>query len=148
MKGIIDAELASLRVLIVDDMPANALLLKTVLKKFAYQLEIVNNGFAALEKMKKWKPDIVLLDVMMPGMNGYQVADIIKEDPLNENISIIFITALHSSDTVIKAFEHGGCDYLSKPFNNQEVGLRVRQQASVILARRKLMEQQNEIQLI
>ncbi len=146
MKNITKEELSRLKLLIVDDAPNNVLLLKSIFKNEGYQLDVANGGSEALEKVEKWHPDIILLDVMMPDVDGFRVAEVIRSNPQNENVAIIFVTALHSAERVVKGFESGGDDYVVKPINNREVILRVKQQATIILSRRKIVKQSEALE--
>ena len=139
-------EFSKLRILLVDDMPSNTLLLKAMLKSEGYQLDAASNGYEALEKVKQWMPNIILLDVMMPDIDGFQVAETIRNNPAYENIAIIFITALNSADEIVKGFESGGNDYITKPINAKEVTVRVRQQALLILSRDEITTQVKELE--
>ena len=140
-------ELSDLKILIVDDVATNTILLKSILKSEGYQLDTANDGFVALEKIEQWRPDIILLDVMMPGMSGFEVAETIRKNPLYENISIIFSTALNDIKDIVHGFESGGNDYITKPFVKKEVLVRVRQQALVIVARNKIIKQSEELEM-
>ena len=114
------------KVLIVDDNVANVELLKVQLKPYHYQLEIAYNGEEAVEKVKLWHPDLILLDLMMPKMNGYEVCQLLKKDKHFCFIPIIIVTALRELQDKIKAIEAGADDFLIKPFNKIELVTRVR----------------------
>ncbi len=112
-------------VLIVDDTMMNIDLLADVLRE-DYRLGIATNGVKALEFVKKNKPDLILLDIMMPEMDGFEVCRILKEDSQTQAIPIIFITALSDTENVARGFQLGGCDYIPKPFHAIEVKARVK----------------------
>ncbi len=112
-------------VLIVDDTMMNIDLLADVLRE-DYRLGIATNGVKALEFVKKNKPDLILLDIMMPEMDGFEVCRILKEDRQTRNIPVIFITALSDTENVARGFQLGGCDYIPKPFHALEVKARVK----------------------
>ncbi len=112
-------------VLIVDDTMMNIDLLADVLRK-DYRLGIATNGLKALEFVEKNRPDIILLDIMMPEMDGFEVCQILKKNPRTNSIPIVFITALSDTESVAKGFQLGGCDYISKPFHALEVRARVK----------------------
>ncbi|MEG1186876.1 MAG: hybrid sensor histidine kinase/response regulator [Bacteroidales bacterium] len=131
------------RILIVDDIPANILLLKIILEKEGYQVETAESGEEALLKIDEQLPDLILLDVMMPGMSGYQVADIVREREEWKEVGIIFITALTGSNNVVEGFKHGGNDYISKPFNKEEFLIKIKHQLSLSEAKR-LIKLENE----
>ncbi len=112
-------------VLIVDDTMMNIDLLADVLRE-DYRLGIATNGVKALEFVRKNKPDLILLDIMMPEMDGFEVCRILKEDSRTRAIPIIFITALSDTENVARGFQLGGCDYIPKPFHTLEVKARVK----------------------
>ncbi|MBU1639480.1 MAG: EAL domain-containing protein [Proteobacteria bacterium] len=112
-------------VLIVDDTMMNIDLLADVLRE-DYRLGIATNGVKALEFVKKNKPDLILLDIMMPEMDGFEVCRILKENNKTRNIPVIFITALSDTENVARGFQLGGCDYIPKPFHAIEVKARVK----------------------
>jgi len=130
-------------VLIVDDNPTNIDLLVNTLKD-SYQLGIAKNGAKALEYAAKHLPDLVLLDIMMPGMDGYEVCRRLKDDPATAAIPVIFITALTETVSKTKGFELGAVDYITKPFHAAEVLARVRTHLSIEEMRTQLASQ-NEI---
>lgn len=113
-------------VLIVDDNSNNVKIIAITLRPLNYKLVIATSGQGAIEMVEKTRPDLVLLDVMMPGMDGYETCEIIKSKKENENLPIIFLTALNDQANVIKGFESGGVDYITKPFNKEELISRVR----------------------
>lgn len=114
------------RVLVVDDIEANVRLLSgLVAREKKYIVDTAQSAAAALELMEHNKPDIILLDIMMPDINGFQLAEIIKKDSRHASTPIIFITALSDQDSIAKAFDYGGVDYIVKPFNSAEVLKRI-----------------------
>ncbi|MGC9503628.1 adenylate/guanylate cyclase domain-containing protein [Baaleninema sp.] len=104
-------------VLVVDDNEANRDLLRRRLKRQGYQVTVAEDGFRALELMREQPFDLVLLDIMMPRMNGYQVLEEVKSDPDLRDIPVLVISALDDLDSVVKCIELGAEDYLPKPFN-------------------------------
>jgi len=130
-------------VLIVDDNPTNIDLLVNTLKD-SYRLGIAKNGTKALEYAAKHLPDLVLLDIMMPGMDGYEVCRRLKDDPVTAPIPVIFITAMTETVSKTKGFELGAVDYITKPFHAAEVTARIRTHLSIEEMRAKLASQ-NEI---
>ncbi|BDD87714.1 HD-GYP domain-containing protein [Desulfofustis limnaeus] len=133
-------------VLIVDDNPTNIDLLVATLKS-DYRLGIAKRGQQALEYAGKFHPNLILLDIMMPEMDGYQVCTLLKQDPATATIPIIFITAMQDTASKTKGFEHGAVDYITKPFHTAEVLARVRthveleQMRSQLLSHNALLEQ-------
>lgn len=103
------------KVLIVDDIPLNILLIDKMLTKFKFQVLKANGGETALEIIKNDKPNIVLLDLMMPGMDGYQVIENVRQTITNEEMPIIILSALNSNDDVSRAMALGADEYITKP---------------------------------
>ena len=112
-------------ILIVDDAPANLRLLSQMLTKYGYKVRAVVSGTRALEAVQMSIPDLILLDIMMPGFSGYEVCEQLKADEKNRDIPIIFISALDAAKAKIEAFAAGGVDYVTKPFQAEEVLARV-----------------------
>ena len=112
-------------VLIVDDSPANLRLLATMLQHHGYTVRAVHNGEHALEAADLNPPDLILLDIMMPGLNGFEICERLKQNPRTQNIPVIFLSALDEPQNKIGAFAVGGVDYVTKPFNTDEVLARV-----------------------
>jgi len=117
------------RILIVDDTVTNIQVLVPILMGTGkYEINIANNGRQALDLMKKVKPDLVLLDIMMPELNGYETCKIMKADKEYSDIPVIFLTAKNEVEDLVEAFEVGGADYVKKPFNSTELMSRVKTQ--------------------
>lgn len=114
------------RILIIDDHPTNVELIRKQLQGYPYDLESAANGAEGLDKIRSWRPDLVLLDLMMPEMSGYDVCRIVKSDKELRFIPVIVITALSELDDKLKAIEMGADDFLLKPFNKLELDTRVR----------------------
>ena len=133
------------KILIVDDVMSNVLLLKVLLTNEKFQIATAINGNQALEQVKKESPDIILLDVMMPDMSGFEVAQRLKSDPSTMDIPIIFLTALNSTADIVKGFQVGANDFISKPFNKEELIIRVTHQISLIAAKRIIVAQTEEL---
>lgn len=112
-------------ILIADDAPANLKVLSEILRLEGYKVRPVLNGTQALEAAALMKPDLILLDIMMPDINGFEVCKRFKDNPDLAEIPVIFISALNDTDSVIHAFSVGGVDYISKPFKAEEVKVRV-----------------------
>jgi two-component system sensor histidine kinase/response regulator len=112
-------------ILIVDDVPANLKVLGGILKDKGYKIRPVLNGQLALQVAEKEKPDLILLDIMMPGMDGYEVCRRLKEMPHLNDVPVIFISALNDTNDIVKALTSGGVDFITKPFQAEEVKARV-----------------------
>lgn len=112
-------------ILVVDDNPNNLAVLENILNVEGYAVRAANSGEVALKAVAARKPDLILLDVMMPGLNGFEVCHRLKADPGTASIPVLFISAMSETDEKIKAFEAGGQDYITKPFAEQEVLARV-----------------------
>jgi len=130
-------EAVSENILIVDDTPANLRLLAQMLTEQGYGVRAVTSGARALASARAAPPDLVLLDIKMPGMNGYEVCEQLKADPLTRNIPVIFISALDEIQDKVQAFSVGGVDYITKPFQFKEVLARTETHLSL----RKLQKQ-------
>ena len=113
--------MAAASVLLVDDNPDNLSLLAGILRERGYQTRMAASGRWALESVRVAPPDVIMLDVSMPEMNGYEVCRRLKADPATRDIPVIFISALDAAADKVKAFQEGGTDYVSKPFQAEEV---------------------------
>jgi two-component system, sensor histidine kinase and response regulator len=125
MSNYLDTDHNIPNILIVDDIPANLKVLGEILKEDGYKVRPVPNGMLALQVAEKEKPDLILLDIMMPEMDGYEVCRRLKANQALHEIPIIFISALNETDDVVKALKYGGVDYITKPFKSEEVIARV-----------------------
>ena len=134
------------KILIVDDVMSNVLLLKVLLTNEKFAIATASNGRQALEQVEKENPDLVLLDVMMPDMSGFEVAQHLKSNPNTADIPIIFLTALNSTADIVKGFQVGANDFISKPFNKEELIIRVTHQISLVAAKRLILSKTDELQ--
>lgn len=132
-------------ILIVDDVDANVLLLKLLISKAGYKTMTAFNGRDALDAVEKQKPDLILLDIMMPIMDGHEVAKKLKERPEYADIPIIFLSALNSTEDIVQGFRFGAADFVSKPFNKDELLTRINHQISLIEAKRIITRQTEEL---
>ena len=130
------------KILIVDDVVSNVLLLKILLTNEKFQVCTANSGEACIEQTNAEHPDLILLDVMMPGIDGFQTATILKKNPETQNIPVIFLTALNNPSDLVHGFQVGASDFLTKPFNKEELIVRVMHQIELVAAKR-LIEKQN-----
>ena len=127
-------------IILVDDTPANLQLLTGMLKERGYKVRPVPSGKLALQAAKNDPPDLILLDVMMPEMDGYEVCERLKADDRLKEIPVIFISALNETMDKVRAFGVGGVDYVTKPFQFEEVNARVSTHLQLQRQRRKLKE--------
>lgn len=125
-------------ILVVDDKPANLRLLSQLLSEHSYNVRPVLSGAQAIAAAQALPPDLILLDIKMPEMDGYEVSRRLKDDPRTSLVPILFISALHETEDKVKAFEAGGVDYITKPFHADEVLARVRTQLMLQQLRRDL----------
>ena len=133
-------------VLVVDDTPDNLRLLASMLTERNYRVRLAPNGPRALATIEKELPDIILLDIMMPGMDGFEVCRQLKANDRTQHIPIIFISALDEILDKITAFSVGGIDYITKPFQTEEVLARVYTHLSLQGMRQQLQTQNQELQ--
>ena len=116
------------RILIIDDTPETLRLLASTLIEQGYVVDQLPNGTSAQDHVRHHQPDLILLDVMMPGIDGYEVCERLKLDPQTCQIPVLFLSAIGDSPSKVKAFELGGVDYVTKPFQLEEVLARVEYQ--------------------
>ena len=145
--GVLESKInrSDYKILIVDDVVSNVLLLKILLTNEKFQICTASNGRECIEKTKSEHPDLILLDVMMSDLNGFDTAVILKNDPETAGVPIIFLTALNTPSDLVQGFKVGASDFLTKPFNKEELIVRVMQQISLVAARRIIMEQNEEL---
>ena len=132
-------------ILVVDDTPDNLRLLIRILQKNGYKVRPVTNGFSAIDAIQSSAPDLILLDIMMPDFSGYELCEKLKAQPQFREIPIIFLSALEEGINKAKAFEVGGVDYITKPFQVQEVIARVNNQLTVRSLQRQLQEKNQKL---
>ena len=112
-------------ILVVDDNLENLKVVCSLLKEKKYLIALAENGERALKILEEIKIDLILLDIMMPEMDGFEVCRLIKKNPETENIPIIFLTAKSETGEIVKGFQAGGVDYITKPFVKEELFARV-----------------------
>ena len=132
-------------ILVVDDTPANLRLLAGILNSQGYKVRPVPSGELALSATTGMPPDLILLDIMMPEMNGYEVCEKIKADERTCNIPVIFISAINDVLDKVKAFAVGGVDYIAKPFQMEEVLVRVETHLAMCQLQKKLQQKNDEL---
>lgn len=123
-------------VLVVDDVPLNLLLVEKMLSKFNFRIRKAANGRIALEEIAKEKPDLILLDLMMPGIDGFEVIRRIRENPATEDIQIVILSALNSNEDVVKGFNAGANDFIMKPIIMEKLLSCVVNQLKIVEAKR------------
>lgn len=136
------------KILVIDDTPNNLILLQELLSDEGYEILLSNGASHAFTTLKKELPDLILLDIMMPEMNGYEVCKLLKEDVRTATIPVIFLSALNDLFDKVKAFQCGAVDYITKPFQIEEILVRIethltilRQQKDLELRNYKLTEE-------
>jgi len=133
-------------VLIVDDNPENLKVLGQIIRKKGHNLTFAQDGENALISVKAKRPDLVLLDIMMPGMDGYEVCQHLKENVETQEIPVIFLTAKTEQEDIIRGFELGAVDYVTKPFNTHELLMRVNTHLELKNARDTILHQKTDLE--
>lgn len=133
-------------ILVVDDKPDNLRLLSAMLVQLGYEVRKVINGQTALKTAQAAPPDLILLDIMMPDMNGYEVCQRLKASAQTCDVPVIFISALDEVLDKVKAFAVGGVDYITKPFSEEEVFARVENNLTIRMLQKQLSEQNARLQ--
>ena len=136
------------RILVVDDVPDNVEILEARLSSRGYEVQTATNGQEALERVRDEPPHLILLDVMMPGMDGHEVARRVKDDEKLPFIPIILVTALSEADDVVQGLESGADDYISKPYNFRELEARVRAMLRIKRLQDELDQKNRELELV
>jgi CheY-like chemotaxis protein len=134
-------------ILVVDDEPINVMIAEKILQKKGYKTYSASSGLEAIEKVKTNTPDLILLDVMMPEMDGFEACRILRRDMQFKDIPIIFLTAVTDKESILKGFDVGGNDYLTKPFNSPELAARVKSQVDLKLASDEKMRLINDLKM-
>ena len=115
----------SANILIVDDVEDNIEILGDLLIFDGYKVQSANSGEMALKQVQESRPDLILLDILMPGMNGFEVCEKLKADESTKDIPVIFVSSMTDLDSKVKGFKTGGVDYMNKPFQRAEILVRV-----------------------
>lgn len=132
-------------ILIVDDIGKNIQLLAKILTSEGYDISYATDGQQALKMVETENYDLILLDIMMPGMDGFEVCHLIKMNPAKKDIPIIFLTARTQSQDIVQGFEKGAVDYITKPFNTSELIARVANHLELKRAKDKIYAQNIEL---
>ena len=131
-------------ILIVDDTPTNIQLLNSMLRE-QYKVKAATSGEKALKIARtEPQPDIILLDIMMPEMDGFEVCKILKSKPETKDIPVIFLTAKNDTEDIVKGFKLGGVDYITKPFKREELIVRVNNHVQLKMVKDYLVAAQKE----
>ncbi len=142
---IVNIDNKQLRILIVEDVPKNIQVLGTILREQEYQINVAQNGIQALELVQKVRPDLILLDIMMPEMDGFEACKRLKSDPETADIPVVFLTAKTETEDIVQGFELGAVDYVTKPFNAPELLARVKTHLFIHILQEALRENVEEI---
>jgi len=138
------SDLSKMRIMVVDDVKANIdILIETLAND--YKVSVAMDGESALEDIKTNLPDLILLDIVMPDINGYEVCQRLKRDPATKNVPIIFVTSKSDESDETKGLELGAIDYITKPFSPSIVRARVRTHLSLISLRQTLARQNEQM---
>ena len=113
------------KILVVDDVPTNIMLVQAILRKEGYTLFTTDNGLKALQLVQTVKPNLILLDIMMPVMDGYEVLEKLKSDPETRDIPVIIMSALSDMPSIVKGYQLGAIEYVTKPFQREELIKRI-----------------------
>ena len=133
------------RLLIVDDMPINFKMLGNSLQREGYQMFFALSGEEALEIAIRHKIDLILLDIRMPGMDGYEVCRVLKQEEKAKDIPVVFLTAKTEKEDIVRGFKAGGVDYITKPFNAAELSARIRTHLELRRGQQRLGNQAEEL---
>ena len=131
-------------ILVVDDNPSLLQLLTAMLKSSGFEVRTAANGALALQAAWQQPPDMILLDIDLPGMDGYEVCKCLKANTVLQNIPILFITGLNDDQGLIKALQCGGVDYITKPFNAEDIQARIKVNLDLPQQKKLLLSQQNK----
>lgn len=132
-------------VLIVDDNTKNVQVLGTILMDSKYRVAVANQGTLVFNLLPKVNPDLILLDIMMPEMDGFEVCRRIKADPATQHIPIIFLTAKTETDDIVKGFDLGAADFITKPFRSKELVARVQTHVTLMRLQQDLKKKNQEL---
>ena len=132
-----DHDYSAFNVLAVDDIPLNLILVQKMLSRFNFQMRTAANGQLALDAVAAQKPDLILLDLMMPGIDGFEVIRRLRENPDTANIQIVILSALNSNEDIVKGFNVGANDFIMKPIIMEKLLSCVVTQLQIAAAKKK-----------
>lgn len=133
-------------ILIVDDVEDNLEILGDILTFNGYEIQTARSGEAALKRAQDSRPDLILLDILMPGMDGFEVCTRLKTDESTRDIPVIFVSSMTDIDSKVMGFKLGGVDYINKPFQHAEILVRVNTHITMLRLRKHLEEQNAELE--
>jgi len=133
-------------ILIVDDNPKNVQVLGTILMDAKYRVAVAHQGNLVFDLIPKVKPDLLLLDIMMPDIDGFEVCKHLKADSLTRDLPIIFLTAKTETDDIVKGFELGASDFITKPFRSKELLARVQTHLTLMRLQQSLKTKNQELE--
>lgn len=132
-----DHDYSAYNVLAVDDIPLNLILVQKMLSRFNFKIRTAANGQLALDAVAQQKPDLILLDLMMPGIDGFEVIRRLRENPETADIQIVILSALNSNEDVVKGFNVGANDFIMKPIIMEKLLSCVVNQLQIVSAKSK-----------
>lgn len=135
-------------IFVVDDQEENLEFLGSLLRHNGYNVMIASDGMEAIELVQRKLPDLILLDIMMPKMDGYEVCEKLKANPATNEIPVIFITAKIETEDVVKGFQVGGLDYVTKPFKHKELLMRIKTQIELKTSKDLILHQNDKLVLL
>lgn len=128
------------KILVIDDNNLNLRMIELILKNYDYDVITALNGLEGIKATLEEKPDLILLDIMMPEIDGFEVCEKLKEEPDTRDIPIIFVTSKSDSEGIVKGFELGAADFVTRPFNRPELMARIKTHISLKRSRDKVIE--------
>jgi diguanylate cyclase (GGDEF)-like protein len=134
-------------ILIVDDSRVNVSVLSTILRDRGHSIRLAADGASALDSIRQSPPDVVLLDIRLPGVDGYEICRRLRQDPATRDLPVIFVSGLEDGSDKVRAFEAGGSDYVPKPFQAVEVLARVENQLKLHRLQREMTRRTDELEL-
>jgi PleD family two-component response regulator len=144
--SLAQADYPNTNLLIVDDNPDNLRLLGELLNRQGYRVRPVPGGYEAFQVLEVMQPDLILLDINMPGMNGFEICERLKINPATRDIPVIFISAADAVEDKVKGFEMGSVDYITKPFHEKEILIRINTHLRLHFLKRSLEEKVAELE--
>jgi len=141
-----DSTETSATILIVEDNPKNVQVLGTILMDAKYRVAVAQTGLTAFDQLSRVNPDLILLDIMMPEMDGFEICRRLKQNPATDDIPIIFLTAKTETDDIVKGFDLGAADFITKPFRAKELLARVQTHITLMRLQQNLKRKNQELE--